>query len=99
MGAAKTGETFNQAMLLRTEDLAAELTRRATLNEDLLRRLAGAVNNQTLDVYVFLSKNGPANRLELETSFSRQNLDRVIPILEAENLIVKGANFKYRAQK
>jgi len=89
---------FSQAELLTAEALAAELVRRATLNEGLLERLATAVDNRNLDVFLFLWKYSPATFDQLAAVFPRSTLSRSLRKLEACDL-VRRRGYEYRVPK
>ena len=87
-------ERFSPAELLTDEALLSEAGRRMNLSADLLERLAGPVDNRTFDIFLFLWKYGPATFNQLVNVFSDSTLRRVLPDLEAVQVIyVK--DFKY----
>jgi len=89
---------FNKAELLTDEALLSEAGRRMSLKTDLLERLAGAVDNRTYDVFLFLWKYGPATWDQLAEVFPKGTLDRVLRRLEANEAVTK-TDFKYHIRR
>ena len=59
------------------------LAGRAGVEMFLLERVAQVANNQALNIFLFILKNGRVTRKELKRVFSSSSVDRYLPQLEA----------------
>ena len=78
--------------------LAGILVDRAEIEIILLERVALVVNNQALNIFLFLLKNGPATRRQLKMRFPSSTVDRYMTQLEAVEA-VEHRSYKYHVKR
>jgi hypothetical protein len=95
------GEEFNPAELLPKEKILDEintllrvLADRVGIEEELLSRLAHVVNNQGLNIFLFILLEAPVSRKQLKRFFPSTTLERWLPRLEGAGVILY-RNYRY----
>lgn len=78
--------------------IAEILAARAGIETSLLKRLAVVVNNQAFNIFLYVLEYGPVNRKQLNKVFPTSTLKRIIPMLEAAEVIVY-RNHRYMVKR
>lgn len=68
-------------------ELAGILADRAGVEPYLLERVAGAINHQGFNIFLFILKNGPVTRRRLYIEFPPSTVDRILPLFEGVGAI------------
>jgi len=68
-------------------ELAGILADRADVESYLLERVAGAIKNQGLNIFLFILRNGPVTRRHLYKEFPPSTVDRYLPLFEGVEVI------------
>ena len=78
--------------------LAGILAGRAGVETYLLKRVAALVNNQALNLFLFILEMGPVSMLNIKNEFPSTTVHRYLPQLEAVEA-VEHFNHRYRVKR
>ena len=73
--------------LSEARELAGILADRAGVEPGLLERVAGVVNHQGFNIFLFILRNGPVTKRRLYTEFPPSTVDRYLPLFEGVEAI------------
>ena len=80
------------------KSIAEILADRANIEISQLKRVAYVANNQVLNIYIYILEYGPTPRNQLNKVFPSSTLKRILPQLEAAEVIVY-RNHRYMVKR
>jgi len=78
--------------------IAKALATRSQIETELLERLAITLNNQGLNIFVYIHKYEPVTRRQLKRIFPASTVNRILPLLEGAGVIIC-RNYHYRIKR